>query len=92
MPKDHPLRPIREMVDAALKELWPRFEAIYSRVGRPSIPPGKLLRALLLQVFYTIRSERLLSGHSDTSASFRSRSDSCARSLGLDALSFSVAC
>jgi hypothetical protein len=48
------------MVDAALKELSSRFEAIYSRVGRPSIPPEKLLRALLLQIFCTIRSERLL--------------------------------
>jgi transposase len=71
VPKDHPLRPIREMVDTALKELWPRFEAIYSRVGRPSIPPEKLLRALLLQVFYTIRSERLLMEQLDYNLLFR---------------------
>jgi transposase len=71
VPKDHPLRPIREMVDAALKELSPRFEAIYSRVGRPSIPPEKLLRALLLQVFYTIRSERLLMEQLDYNLLFR---------------------
>jgi transposase len=71
VPKDHPLRPIREMVDAALKELSPRFEAIYSRVGRPSIPPEKLLRALLLQVFYTIRSERLLMEQLDYTLLFR---------------------
>ncbi len=71
VPKDHPLRPIREMVDAALKELSPRFEAMYSRVGRPSIPPEKLLRALLLQVFYTIRSERLLMEQLDYNLLFR---------------------
>src|SRR5262249_56338545 len=71
VPKDHPLRPIREMVDAALKELSPRFEALYSRVGRPSIPPEKLLRALLLQVFYTIRSERLLMEQLDYNLLFR---------------------
>ena len=51
VPKDHPLRPIREMVDGALRELSPRFETMYSRTGRPSIAPEKLLRALLLQIF-----------------------------------------
>jgi transposase len=60
IPKDHPLRPIREMVDDALKELSADFDALYSHTGRPSIPPEKLIRALLLQVFYSIRSERLL--------------------------------
>lgn len=60
VPHDHPLRPIRTMVDEALKELSPQFERMYSDVGRPSIPPEQLLRALLLQVFYTVRSERLL--------------------------------
>jgi transposase len=50
VPKSHPLRRIREIVDTALAELSPEFEALYSRVGRPSIPPEKLLRALLLQV------------------------------------------
>jgi transposase len=71
VPKDHPLRLIREMVDWALKELSPRFEAIYSRVGRPSIPPEKLLRALLLQILYTIRSERLLMEQLDYNLLFR---------------------
>ena len=56
----HPLRRIREMVDRALQALSPTFEEIYSAFGRPSIAPEKLLRALLLQVLYTIRSERLL--------------------------------
>jgi transposase len=60
VPMDHPLRPIREMADAALARLSPDFDALYSRVGRPSIAPERLLRALLLQCFYTIRSERLL--------------------------------
>lgn len=60
IPEDHPLRPIRAMVDVALAGLSPRFEAMYSSFGRPSIAPEKLLRALLLQVLYTVRSERLL--------------------------------
>src|SRR6516225_7644295 len=71
VPKDHPLRPIREMVDAAMRDLSPRFEAIYSRTGRPSIAPEKLLRALLLQIFYTIRSERLLMEQLDYNLLFR---------------------
>jgi transposase len=57
---DHPLRPIRQMTDTALQALSPRFDRLYSRIGRPSIPPEQLLRALLLQLLYSIRSERLL--------------------------------
>lgn len=60
VPQSHPLRPIRKMVDAALKELSPEFERMYSVVGRPSVPPEQLLRALLLQLLYTVRSERML--------------------------------
>lgn len=60
VPADHPLRSIRAMTDRALKDLSRKFNAMYSATGRPSIPPEKLLRALLLQVLYTIRSERLL--------------------------------
>ncbi len=60
VPQDHPLRGLRGMVDKALKEMSPQFAALYSRYGRPSIAPEKLLRALLLQVFYSVRSERLL--------------------------------
>src|SRR5881296_4230560 len=60
VPADHPLRPIREMSDWALKGLTRKFNEIYSATGRPSIAPEKLLRALLLQALYTIRSERLL--------------------------------
>lgn len=57
---DHPLRAIRELVDAALAELSPAFAKLYARDGRPSIAPERLLRALLLQAFYTVRSERQL--------------------------------
>jgi transposase len=60
VPADHPMRPIRRLVDAALGRLSPRFDAMYTDFGRPSIPPEQLLRALLLQVLYTVRSERLL--------------------------------
>jgi len=60
VPKDHPLRDIRELVDGALRDLSAEFDRLYSRTGRPSIPPERLLRALLLQVLYTIRSERQL--------------------------------
>jgi transposase len=60
VPANHPLRPIRLMVDDALKALSPAFRRLYSAFGRPSIPPEKLLRALLLQVLYTVRSERML--------------------------------
>jgi transposase len=60
VPADHPLRPIRRMVDEAFARLSPKFETLYKKFGRPSIPPEQLLRALLLQVFYTVRSERLL--------------------------------
>ena len=60
VPKDHPLRPIREIVNEALSKLSGDFAAMYAPLGRPSIPPEKLLRALLLQAFYTIRSERQL--------------------------------
>jgi len=60
VPQEHPLRAIRAMVEAVLQELSPQFARLYSSTGRPSIAPEKLLRALLLQVLYTIRSERLL--------------------------------
>ncbi len=60
VPQDHPLRPVRAMADEALRALSPEFDRLYSKVGRPSIAPERLLRALLLQYFYGIRSERLL--------------------------------
>jgi transposase len=60
VPQDHPLRPIRTLVDQALAVLSLAFDQLYSDIGRPSIPPEKLLRALLLQAFYSVRSERQL--------------------------------
>ena len=60
VPEDHPLRAVRAMVEVALHHMGPQFEAMYAKVGRPSIPPEQLLRALLLQVLYTVRSERML--------------------------------
>jgi transposase len=71
VPREHPLRAVRVMADAALKELGPRFEAIYASSGRPSIAPERLLRALLLQVLYTVRSERLLMEQLDYNFLFR---------------------
>jgi len=71
IPADHPLRPIRRMVDEVLDRLSPRFDKLYSKVGRPSIPPERLLRALLLQVLYTIRSERMLMEQLDYNMLFR---------------------
>ena len=60
IPADHPLRGVRALVDAVLAEMSKDFDGLYSQVGRPSIAPERLLRALLLQVFYSVRSERLL--------------------------------
>ena len=60
VPADHPLRAIRRLTDAVFTRLSPQFDRLYSTMGRPSIPPEKLLRALLLQGLYTVRSERLL--------------------------------
>src|SRR6266516_2039626 len=69
--KDHPLRPIRTIVDKVLKELSPEFNKMYSKVGRPSIPPEQLLRALLLQMLYSVRSERMLIEEIDYNILFR---------------------
>lgn len=69
--KEHPLRAIRTMVDRALREMSPLFDEMYSEIGRPSIAPEKLLRAQLLQMLYSIRSERLLMEEIDYSVLFR---------------------
>ena len=71
VPVDHPLRAIRVLVDEALAALSPDFERLYSHTGRPSIAPEKLLRALLLQAFYSIRSERQLMEQLDYNLLFR---------------------
>ena len=60
VPADHPLRVIRSFADAVLAGMSERFESSYARTGRPSIAPERLMRALLLQAFYSIRSERQL--------------------------------
>ncbi len=69
--KDHPLRPIRTMVDEILKQLSPQFNKMYAKVGRPSIPPEQLLRSQLLQMLYSLRSERLLMEEMDYNILFR---------------------
>src|SRR5215204_2180545 len=72
IPRDHPLRAMKALVEPVLAELSPRFAALYADdVGRPSIPPEQLLRALLLQVLYTVRSERQLMEEIDYSILFR---------------------
>jgi len=71
IPKSHPLRPIRKMVDEALKKMSNKFSELYSYTGRPSIAPEYLLRAALLQIFYSIRSERLLIEQLDYNLLFR---------------------
>src|ERR1700676_2629374 len=71
VPADHPLRKIRTLVDDVLKDMSPQFGKLYSDVGRPSIAPEKLLRALLLQIFYSLRSERLLMEQLDYNLLFR---------------------
>jgi transposase len=71
VPPDHPLRAIRALVDAVLGEMSREFDGPYATVGRPSIPPERLLRAQLLQIFYSIRSERLLMEQLDYNLLFR---------------------
>src|SRR5713226_2052721 len=71
VPPDHPLRVIRRLADEALREMSREFDQLYAAVGRPSIPPERLLRAQLLQVFYSIRSERLLMEQLDYNILFR---------------------
>jgi transposase len=71
VPAGHPLRAIRTIVNEALDALWSDFDRLYGRIGRPGVPPEKLLRALLLQAFYSIRSERQLMERLDFDLLFR---------------------
>jgi transposase len=71
IPAKHPLRLVKGLVDEALREMSPRFNAMYARMGRPSIPPEQLLRAALIQIFYSVRSERLLMEQIDYNLLFR---------------------
>src|SRR5215213_7834575 len=60
VPTDHPLRAIRKVVDEVLQTMTGEFEGMYAKTGRPSVPPERLLKAALLQIFYSVRSERML--------------------------------
>src|SRR5882672_6394733 len=71
VPSDHPLRAIRALVDEVLRDMSREFDGLYATIGRPSIPPERLLRAQLLQIFYSIRSERLLMEQLDYNLLFR---------------------
>jgi len=71
VPQDHPLRAIRRMTDEALRGLSKKLDSLYATTGRPSIPPEQLLRGLLLQVLYSVRSERLLMEQMDYNLLFR---------------------
>ena len=71
VPQGHPLRRIKSLADAALEKLSPVFDQMYSAVGRPSIPPERLLKASLLMALYTVRSERLFCEQLDYNFLFR---------------------
>jgi transposase len=71
IPQEHPLRAIRKSVDEALRAMAMEFDGLYATTGRPSIPPERLLRALLLQIFYSIRSERMLGEQLEYNLLFR---------------------
>src|ERR1700675_1750172 len=86
--KDHPLRTIRAIVNEALSALAGEFAALYSPIGRPSIPPEKLLRAMLLQAFYSIRSERQLMERLEFDLLFRWFVGIGRRRRGVGSLSF----
>lgn len=68
---DHPLRPLKQRIDEILSEMDPLFSEAYSKEGRPSVPPERLLKAMLLMAFYSIRSERQLCERIDTDLLFR---------------------
>src|SRR6202790_4142665 len=71
VPKEHPLRRVKEFADAALTQLSPLFDEMYSAIGRPSIPPERLLKSMLLMALYTVRSERLFCEQLDYNLLFR---------------------
>src|SRR5690606_30885795 len=71
VPADQPLRAIRTLVDEVLRGMSAEFDGLYASIGRPSVPPERLLRAQLLQIFYSIRSERLLMEQLDYNILFR---------------------
>src|SRR5881628_3236998 len=86
--KDHPLRDIKRRTDRILAAMSPQFEAAYSRTGRPSVPPERLLKALLLMGLYSMRSERQLCERIDTDLLFRWFLDLQPSDEAFDATSF----
>ena len=89
VPKEHPLRRVKELADAALTQLSPLFDEMYSAIGRPSIPPERLLKASLLMALYTVRSERLFCEQLDYNLLFRWFLDMDAAEPSFDHSSFS---
>jgi transposase len=89
VPADHPLRRIRDITDRVLKELSPVFDAMYSKVGRPSVPPERLLKSMLLMALYTVRSERLFCEQLAYNLLFRWFLDMDMESEAFDASTFS---
>src|SRR2546423_3169999 len=71
VPPDHPLRVVRKTVDEILRGMNREFDRMYAKTGRPSVPPERLLRAVLLQIFYTVRSERMLMDQMNYNLLFR---------------------
>src|SRR5579863_6503946 len=71
VPKDHPIRRVKDMADAALAALSPTFDRMYSEIGRPGIPPEQLMKASLLMALYTVRSERLFCEQLDYNLLYR---------------------
>src|ERR1700760_1863075 len=90
VPKGHPLRRIKALADAALAQLSPRFNGMYSAVGRPSIPPERLLKASLLMALYTVRSERLFCEQLEYNLLFRWFLDMELDEAGFDHSSFTT--
>src|SRR5260370_42354924 len=88
VPKGHPLRRIKDLAGATLVQLSPTLDAMYSAVGRPSIPPERLLKASLLMALYTVRSERLVCQQREHNFLFRWFLDPAGEQLRLDHATF----
>ncbi|PZR83490.1 MAG: IS5 family transposase [Candidatus Aeolococcus gillhamiae] len=89
VPKDHPIRRIKVIVEKALAELSPQFDAMYSKIGRPSVAPERLLKSCLLIAFYSVRSERLFCERLHYDLLFKWFLDMNADDPGFDATTFS---
>jgi transposase len=89
VPTEHPIRSIKKLVDIAMKDLSPAFDAMYASTGRPSIPPERLLKSTLLMAFYSVRSERLFCEQLNYNLLFRWFLDMDMTEPGFDASTFS---